>query len=86
MSKELENKIVGTDLCKLATLLYDYNICENTSPLNNAGQSCIGTATDKLWRYTLDKLVFNNIVETTFLVRNLELPQSLLYPNMNKVN
>jgi len=59
MSKELENKIVGTDLCKLATLLYDYSICGNTSPLNNAGQSCISTATDKLWRYTLEKLVFN---------------------------
>lgn len=58
MSRESDNKIIGGDLCRLAELLRQYGLCEDTTALDNAGQSCITSATDTFWSYTLDKIVF----------------------------
>ncbi|MGV3530573.1 MAG: hypothetical protein ACO1OO_16850 [Flavisolibacter sp.] len=59
MSKELENKDIGSELCKLAVLLQDYGLCRDIGPLQRAGNSCICTATDTSWSYKLEKIVFS---------------------------
>jgi hypothetical protein len=58
MSNVLENKAIGTDLCNLALLLNKHGLCNNTSPLDSAGNNCINTATADTWQYKLEKLVF----------------------------
>ncbi|KFF01359.1 hypothetical protein IX39_12350 [Chryseobacterium formosense] len=58
MSSELENKIIGSDLCKLADLLQQYNLCSDVSPLQNAGILCLHSATEHSWEYSMAKMVF----------------------------
>ncbi|MES1222102.1 MAG: hypothetical protein ABUT20_41790 [Bacteroidota bacterium] len=58
MSKELDNKEIGEDLCKLAVLLQSNNLCSDITPLQNAGGACISTATATLWKYNLEKITF----------------------------
>ncbi len=58
MSKELENKEIGADLCKLSALLQTYKLCGNIDPLQKAGSYCLATATENKWGYTLEKIVF----------------------------
>lgn len=58
MSREAENKSIGTDLCKLAMLLHNHSLCRDISPIQNAGNACITKATATNWAYRLDKIVF----------------------------
>lgn len=58
MSNELENKIIGSDLCRLADLLQHYNLCNDVSPLQNAGNLCLHSATEHSWEYSMEKIVF----------------------------
>ncbi|AYB31987.1 hypothetical protein [Chryseolinea soli] len=53
-----ESKTIGFDLIKLAELLRKYRLCKDTTPLNNAGQSCISKSNGDRWLYNLDKIVF----------------------------
>ncbi|TKT93340.1 hypothetical protein [Dyadobacter frigoris] len=62
MKKELENKQIAADLCKLAILLNTYNLCGDVSPLDGAGQSFIETES-KIWKYNLRKITFNDADE-----------------------
>jgi hypothetical protein len=50
---------IGYDLLKLADVLNKYGFCNDTSPLQNAGRSCIGTGKTGIWRYNLDKIAFD---------------------------
>ncbi|MEO7048148.1 MAG: hypothetical protein ABI091_22815 [Ferruginibacter sp.] len=58
MSNELENKIIGSDLCKLAELLNRFNLCDDVSSLDTAGQHCMYSSSDNSWNYDLGKIVF----------------------------
>lgn len=59
MSEELENEIIGNDLCKLAEKLISYGLCDDTSALNTAGQQCLNPAlAPNTWSYNLEKIVF----------------------------
>jgi hypothetical protein len=59
MNKEQENKDIGSDLCRLAILLQQHDVCRDIGPLQRAGSACMSNATSTLWAYNLDKMVFN---------------------------
>lgn len=57
MSNARDNTI-GADLCALATLLNDYKLCKDVTPLNSAGNSSIMMSDDANWTYELNKITF----------------------------
>jgi hypothetical protein len=50
--QELENKIIGDDLCKFVQLLVENKICEDVGQIDAAGKNCSKTATENFWGYT----------------------------------
>jgi hypothetical protein len=62
MSKELENKTVAGDLCRLALLLSTHGLCSDVSPLDKAGQSFL-VKESSTWSYQLERIIFNNADE-----------------------
>lgn len=62
MNKELESKNIAADLCKLALLLNTYELCNDVSPLDKAGQSFIYIDSSN-WKYELQKLTFTDANE-----------------------
>jgi hypothetical protein len=58
MSRESENKSIGSDLCNLSILLQNAGLCNDIGPLQSAGNSCISKANTTTWGYTLQKIVF----------------------------
>jgi hypothetical protein len=59
LSKEIENKEIGEDLCLLAELLFSEGLCIDTSALNNAGNVCSKIPENNQWKYSLGKLDFS---------------------------
>lgn len=58
-NNELDAKILGENICKLATIISDAGICNDTGPLNHAGNQCIKNAQDSTWNYKFSYLEFN---------------------------
>jgi hypothetical protein len=58
MNKESENSLIGADLCKLSLLLNNHGLCSDTSPLESAGQACMGLPESSNWSYTVNKIAF----------------------------
>lgn len=59
MNPELESKIIGEDLCKLATILGDNMLVADSGKLNSAGFNCIKKSTGTVWHYEFENLQFN---------------------------
>jgi len=59
LNKELDAKIIGDDLCRLANIIWDAGICTDIGPLTSAGNSCSKNATKDEWSYRFDFLEFN---------------------------
>ncbi|UQA77575.1 hypothetical protein K2F45_11570 [Sphingobacterium siyangense] len=54
----VDNKSIGRDLCTLARLLLEYQLCKDVSPLDNAGQCCMYLPDTAVWEYDLGKISF----------------------------
>ncbi|MES2277892.1 MAG: hypothetical protein V4592_17830 [Bacteroidota bacterium] len=55
----LDAKILGENICKLAGIISDAGLCNDTGPLNHAGNYCIKNAQDSTWNYKFNFLEFN---------------------------
>lgn len=56
---ELDAKILGENICKLAGIISDAGLCANVGPLNHAGNECTKNAQDAVWHYKFNFLEFN---------------------------
>ena len=58
-NKELDGKIIGDNLCTLATMLADAGLCNDVGPLTHAGNLCSKNATATDYTYKFNYLEFN---------------------------
>ncbi|MDM1296529.1 hypothetical protein HX021_19765 [Sphingobacterium sp. N143] len=54
----VDSRSIGRDLCTLARLLFDHQLCSDVTPLENAGQCCMYLDEGRVWAYDLGKISF----------------------------
>lgn len=66
MRQELENRIIGDDLCKFVQLLVEHQICDDVGHINSAGKICSKNATENIWSYSSFLVLNIDSVGSTF--------------------